>query len=669
MISQFPHSLIRKFNLNLLIIRRFKTMKTVHMSCKKITAFICVVAVVMSFFTVPSLAAIPGNGTETSPYLIYTLKDLEAIRNDINSGTNYSGRYIKLMNDIVMNDQSVFTFDENGLVAGIVEGATPYEWTPIGLGYNSSLGYSTAMNGHFDGNGYKIIGLYVNSGNYGGFFGYCYGAEIKNLSINGGYVSGSDYLGALVGSMSDSTVTNCSNTSAVSGNSNVGGLVGYADASDISSCLNNGIINGQASVGGIIGRAIDNSNVTLCQNHGTIISTKNATGGISGSLDNAYITLCYNTGSVTGKSDVGGISGLIVNSEIGKCYNSGHLSSFGAYWEGDIGGIVGNDNASNSKTIIHDCFNIGSIELPEGLQQDNGGIVGRLQGRLERCYSTKGNKIYGAKTTSGYIGYCYYLSADNDNDALTDSQMRSSDSFKSYDFETVWTMDGNPNYPYPELIIPELVLSTGGSGLPSIPSDEDYQMIIEKKTHYIGDDSVKLSVSFKNAIDIKSLAVLSFYYDTSALQLVNREWKISDCALSDWDSQSDSGVIAFEENQSVEGNVFELTFSVLDGTPDGEYEIGCDVAATTKTEYSTEASISIFVVNGSITVSSIIKGDVNGDGVVNSTDAIHLLYYTFLPDMFPVNQDCDFDGNGSVNSDDAIYLLYYTFLPDMFPLN
>ncbi len=91
MISQFPHSLIRKFNLNLLIIRRFKTMKTVHMSCKKITAFICVVAVVMSFCTVPSLAAVPGKGTETRPYLIYTLKDLEEIRNVINSGRNYSG--------------------------------------------------------------------------------------------------------------------------------------------------------------------------------------------------------------------------------------------------------------------------------------------------------------------------------------------------------------------------------------------------------------------------------------------------------------------------------------------------------------------------------------------------------------------------------------------------
>ena len=64
-----------------------------------------------------------------------------------------------------------------------------------------------------------------------------------------------------------------------------------------------------------------------------------------------------------------------------------------------------------------------------------------------------------------------------------------------------------------------------------------------------------------------------------------------------------------------------------------------------------------------------ILGDTNGDEVVDSEDAIHLLYYTLLPESISVNQKCDFDGNGDVNSDDAIYLLYYTLLPDQYPLN
>ena len=55
--------------------------------------------------------------------------------------------------------------------------------------------------------------------------------------------------------------------------------------------------------------------------------------------------------------------------------------------------------------------------------------------------------------------------------------------------------------------------------------------------------------------------------------------------------------------------------------------------------------------------------------VVDSEDAINLLYYTLLPESISINQKCDFDGDGDVDSDDAIYLLYYTLLPEQYPLH
>ncbi len=61
-------------------------------------------------------------------------------------------------------------------------------------------------------------------------------------------------------------------------------------------------------------------------------------------------------------------------------------------------------------------------------------------------------------------------------------------------------------------------------------------------------------------------------------------------------------------------------------------------------------------------------GDVDANEVVDSDDAVYLLYYTFYPEDFPINQLGDFDGNGVVDSDDAVYLLYYTFYPEDFPL-
>lgn len=65
-----------------------------------------------------------------------------------------------------------------------------------------------------------------------------------------------------------------------------------------------------------------------------------------------------------------------------------------------------------------------------------------------------------------------------------------------------------------------------------------------------------------------------------------------------------------------------------------------------------------------------LKGDTNGNGIVNSDDAIYLLYSTLLgEDRYPLNQPCDFNADGGVDSDDAIYLLYHTLLgSERYPL-
>ena len=61
-------------------------------------------------------------------------------------------------------------------------------------------------------------------------------------------------------------------------------------------------------------------------------------------------------------------------------------------------------------------------------------------------------------------------------------------------------------------------------------------------------------------------------------------------------------------------------------------------------------------------------GDVNGDGDVTDRDAIHLLYHTFYPEEYPLEQDGDLNGDGDVTDADAVYLLYHTFYPAEYPL-
>lgn len=61
-------------------------------------------------------------------------------------------------------------------------------------------------------------------------------------------------------------------------------------------------------------------------------------------------------------------------------------------------------------------------------------------------------------------------------------------------------------------------------------------------------------------------------------------------------------------------------------------------------------------------------GDVNEDGRVNEDDAIYLLQYVLMPELFPISQSVDYIKDGAITEQDAIYLLQYVLLPDHFPL-
>ncbi len=67
-------------------------------------------------------------------------------------------------------------------------------------------------------------------------------------------------------------------------------------------------------------------------------------------------------------------------------------------------------------------------------------------------------------------------------------------------------------------------------------------------------------------------------------------------------------------------------------------------------------------------IDETIRGDVNGDGKVNSADAVYLLRHTMRPTKYPINQSGDMNGDDKVNSADAVYLLRYTMRPSKYPL-
>ena len=55
----------------------------------------------------------------------------------------------------------------------------------------------------------------------------------------------------------------------------------------------------------------------------------------------------------------------------------------------------------------------------------------------------------------------------------------------------------------------------------------------------------------------------------------------------------------------------------------------------------------------------------NGDGTVNSADAVYLLRHSIMATNYPISQSADVNGDGTVNSADAVYLLRHTIMPTL----
>ncbi|MGA2191695.1 MAG: GLUG motif-containing protein, partial [Steroidobacteraceae bacterium] len=132
--------------------------------------------------------------------------------------------------------------------------ATPTSTWNSGSGFTPIGNSTNNFTGTFDGLGHTISNLAINlpSASDVGLFGYTgAGSVIQNVGLVGGSVSGSNYVGGLVG-WNNGTVSNSYATGSVNGASNVGGLVGD-NGGMVSSSYATGSVNGASNVGGLVG--------------------------------------------------------------------------------------------------------------------------------------------------------------------------------------------------------------------------------------------------------------------------------------------------------------------------------------------------------------------------------------------------------------------------------
>lgn len=223
-------------------------------------------------------------------------------------------------------------------------------------------------------------------------------------------------------------------------------------------------------------------------------------GGIAGASNFTDIVKCGNLGGVNSKSVNNAYSGGIVGytqteMRIEESFNCGTVTASGVHYceAGGIAGYCTSSQYEGDATIIN-CFNAsqyisaicgdGTAKVSSDMSATAGGIVSSISSEdggisVENCYSI--NEVLSASTrynddlikenyyAGKIVGYdselsdvenrvknCYSnreasYATNKIGTLLTLKEMTEKTTFNGFDFDTVWTLDDEADYPYPTL--------------------------------------------------------------------------------------------------------------------------------------------------------------------------------------------------------------------------
>ena len=164
------------------------------------------------------------------PYIISSKKDWDDFAKSVNEGETYSGKYIKLNDNISVS-------------------------TKVGVRNGSQ---DRAFSGVFDGGGHTITADITDKDNSGtALFGYISGATIKNLTL-AGKITGGIHAAGIVGLSAGkgNRIDSCIVSATIDGGTHIGGILGHGLGSDIAidNCVFKGeLVGGETAKGVLFG--------------------------------------------------------------------------------------------------------------------------------------------------------------------------------------------------------------------------------------------------------------------------------------------------------------------------------------------------------------------------------------------------------------------------------
>ena len=208
---------------------------------------------------------------------------------------------------------------------------TGKDWTPIGTDYDNSY------KGTFDGGGHTITGLtFTTNDKYAGLFGWLNKAgTVKNVVMEGVQITSNQIYGGSIGGVAGyswGTIENCSVSGSVSGTVYVGGVVGAQIDGSITGCSSSATVKGMVDVGGVAGQTNSSATMTACYATGNVIieiaPKKNISGGsLVGFNGGNGLLACYATGNVTSTGSSTG------NVHIGGFLGDNYTDVTACYWK------------------------------------------------------------------------------------------------------------------------------------------------------------------------------------------------------------------------------------------------------------------------------------------------------------------------------------------------
>ena len=208
---------------------------------------------------------------------------------------------------------------------------TGKDWTPIGTDYDNSY------KGTFDGGGHTITGLtFTTNDKYAGLFGWLNKAgTVKNVVMEGVQITSNQIYGGSIGGVAGyswGTIENCSVSGSVSGTVYVGGVVGAQIGGSITGCSSSATVKGTVDVGGVAGQTNSSATLTACYATGNVTieinPKKNIAGGsLVGMNAGSSLLACYATGNVT---STGSSTGYM---HIGGFLGNNYATVTACYWK------------------------------------------------------------------------------------------------------------------------------------------------------------------------------------------------------------------------------------------------------------------------------------------------------------------------------------------------